>query len=85
VVSLKALDPDRPIREADITGHHRTADQTTRARIGPQKVDRLALGSRNHLDQNYKLSLHRLIFDGGIGAHQSEAEKAIEDGQALDV
>jgi hypothetical protein len=42
------------------------------------------LRSRNHLDQNYKLSLHRLIFDGGVGAHQSEAENAVEDQQAVD-
>jgi hypothetical protein len=28
---------------------------------------------RNHLDQNYKLSPHRLIFDGGVGAQQSAA------------
>ena len=45
---------------------------------------RLMLRSRNHLDQNYKLSLHRLIFDGGVGAHQSEAENAVEDQQALE-
>jgi hypothetical protein len=45
---------------------------------------RLMLRSRNHLDQNYKLSLHRLIFDGGVGAHQSEAENAVEDQQAVD-
>jgi len=42
----------------------------------------LTLGSRNHLDQNYKLSPHRLIFDGGEGAQQSEAENVVE--QALD-
>src|ERR1700687_5409616 len=45
---------------------------------------RLALRSRNHLDQNYKLSLHHLIFDGGVGAQQSEAENAVEHEQALD-
>jgi hypothetical protein len=43
----------------------------------------LTLGSRNHLDQNYKLSPHRLIFDGGEGAQQSEAENVVEE-QALD-
>jgi hypothetical protein len=43
---------------------------------------RLTLRSRNHLDQNYKLSPHRLIFDGGEGAQQSEAENVVE--QALD-
>jgi hypothetical protein len=47
-------------------------------------VDWLTLRSRNHLDQNYKLSLHRLIFDGGIGAQQSEAENVVEEEQALD-
>jgi hypothetical protein len=40
--------------------------------------------SRNHLDQNYKLSPHRLIFDGGVGAQQSEAENAVEDERARD-
>jgi hypothetical protein len=44
----------------------------------------LTLRSRNHLDQNYKLSLHRLIFDRGVGAQQSEAEHAVEDEQAVD-
>jgi len=46
---------------------------------------RLALRSRNHLDQNYKLSPHRLIFDGGVGAQQWEAENAVDDEQAVDV
>jgi hypothetical protein len=40
--------------------------------------------SRNYLDQNYKLSPHRLIFDGGVGAQQSEAENAVEDERAVD-
>ena len=44
----------------------------------------LTLRSRNHLDQNYKLSLYHLIFDGGVGAQQSEAENAVEHEQALD-
>ena len=44
----------------------------------------LTLRSRNHLDQNYKLSPHHLIFDGGVGAQQSEAENAVEHEQALD-
>jgi len=46
---------------------------------------RLTLRSRNHLDQNYKPSLHRFIFDGGVGAQQSEAENAVEEEQAVDV
>jgi hypothetical protein len=46
---------------------------------------RLTLRSRNHLDQNYKPSLHRSIFDGGVGAQQSEAENAVEDEHAFDV
>ena len=46
---------------------------------------RLALRSRNHLDQNYKPSLHRFIFDGGVGAQQSEAENAVGDEQAVDI
>jgi hypothetical protein len=41
--------------------------------------------SRNHLDQNYKPSLHRFIFDGSVGAQQSEAENAVDDEQAVDV
>ncbi len=46
---------------------------------------RLALRSRNHLDQNYKPSLHRFIFDGGVGAQQSETENAVGDEQAVDI
>jgi hypothetical protein len=46
---------------------------------------RLALKSRNHLDQNYKPSLHRFIFDGGVGAQESEAENAGGDEQAVDI
>jgi hypothetical protein len=46
---------------------------------------RLTLRSRNHLDQNCKLSPHRFIFDGGVGAQQSEAENAVGDEQAVDV
>jgi hypothetical protein len=46
---------------------------------------RLTLRSRNHLDQNYKLSLHRFIFDGAVGAQQSEADDAVEEEQAVDV
>jgi hypothetical protein len=46
---------------------------------------RSTLGSRNRLDQTYKLYLHRSIFDGGVGAQQSEAENAIKDEQAVDV
>jgi hypothetical protein len=46
---------------------------------------RLTLRSRNHLYQNYKLSPHRFIFDGGAGAQQSEAENAFENEQAVDV
>jgi hypothetical protein len=46
---------------------------------------RLTLRSRNHLDQNYKLSPHRFIFDGDVGAQQSEAENAVDDEQAVDV
>jgi hypothetical protein len=45
---------------------------------------KLTLRSRNHLDQNYNLPLHHLIFDGGVGAQQSEAENAVEHEQALD-
>ena len=40
---------------------------------------RSTLRSRNHLDQNYKPSLHHFIFDGGVGAQQSEAENAVGD------
>src|SRR6266568_7327798 len=46
---------------------------------------RLALRSRNHLDQNYKPPLHRFIFDGGVGAQQSETENAVGDEQAVDI
>jgi len=46
---------------------------------------RSTLRSRNHLDQNYKPSLHHFIFDGGVGAQQSEAENPIDDEQAVDV
>jgi hypothetical protein len=46
---------------------------------------RLTLRSSNHLDQNYKLSPHHFIFDGGVSAQQSEAENAAEDEQAVDV
>jgi hypothetical protein len=45
----------------------------------------LTLRSRNNLDQNYKLSPQRFIFDGGVGAQQSEAENAVDDEQAADV
>jgi hypothetical protein len=45
----------------------------------------LTLRSRNHLDQNYELSSHRLILDGGVGAQQLAAENAVEDEQAVDV
>src|SRR5882672_10525894 len=45
---------------------------------------RLALRSRNHLDKKYKLSPHRFIFDGGVGAQQSEAVNAVQDEQAVD-
>jgi hypothetical protein len=47
--------------------------------------DELTLRSRNHLDQNYKLSLHRFIFDGGVGAQQSEARNAVDEEQAVDL
>ncbi len=46
---------------------------------------RLTLRTRNHLDQNYKPSLHRSIFDGGVGAQQSQAENAVEDEHAVDI
>jgi len=46
---------------------------------------RSTLRSRNHLDQNYKPSLHHFIFDGGVGAQQSEAENPVDDEQAVDV
>jgi hypothetical protein len=46
---------------------------------------RSTLRSRNHLDQNYKPSLHHFIFDGGVRAQQSEAENPVDDEQAVDV
>jgi len=46
---------------------------------------RLTLRTRNQFDQNYKLSPHRFIFDGGVCAQQSEAENAVDDQQAVDV
>jgi hypothetical protein len=42
---------------------------------------RSTLRSRNHLDQNYKPPLHRFIFEGGVGAQQSEAENVVDDEQ----
>jgi len=47
-------------------------------------VNKLTLRRRNHLDQDNKLPLYRLIFDSSVSTQQSEAEIAVEEQQALD-
>jgi hypothetical protein len=72
-----ALERGRRVGPTPIASTHDEAALTILQR-------RSTLRSRNHLDQNYKLSLHHLIIDGGVGAQQSEAESAVEHEQALD-
>ena len=43
------------------------------------------MSRRNLLDQGHKLSLYRLILDGGVGTQQSHDERAVEKKQAVDL
>src|SRR6266566_151532 len=66
-------------RSLALFGPHTMSDLSPECASKRTSADhpRLTLRTRNHLDQNYKPSLHRSIVDGGVGAQQSQAENAV--------